>query len=432
MPVEGIDFEGNVGGISTTNADTNPANQEDTTALDGGNHEDVTGKDGNNNSDNNQGNGDVNQEDSQGNQGNDGNTSSMGGLESGTEIEFDGNLYTVADNGDLVDKDGKVFKEAKDVDKWLKENNASDATEEEPLSITSIKEAIGIDVTDDKGNSVEFTNDAAGAKSYIESVIALKSRDIQDGAINKLFADNPLVKQFIDYVQVNGTAKGFGDIPDRSGIRLDKDNAAQLEAIIRMAAKEFGNKSVSDTYIKYLKDSGALYDEAKSQLEALVGKDKAYRKEIEERAAAAREQEQKEITEYWQSVSDAIAKRVIGGYKLPETFVKEENGQKITKTPDDFYKYVAEATVDDGSGNSMTGYQRDLNKLSNEEALNRELLDAWLMFTGGSYKDLINMAVKEEKVRRLVIKSKEQRSARTIKINKSTQGKVNHDDIVLS
>ena len=78
----------------------------------------------------------------------------------------------------------------------------------------------------------------------------------------------------------------------------------------------------------------------------------------------------------------------------------------------------------------MTGYQRDLDNLSEEEALNRELLDAWLMFTDGSYKDLVNMAVNEEKVRKLVLKSKQQRSARTIKVNKPKQSKVNSNDIL--
>ena len=54
------------------------------------------------------------------------------------------------------------------------------------------------------------------------------------------------------------------------------------------------------------------------------------------------------------------------------------------------------------------------------------------MFTGGSYKDLVNMAVNEEKVRKLVVKSKQQRSARTIKVNKPKTSKVNPDEILLS
>ena len=64
-------------------------------------------------------------------------------------------------------------------------------------------------------------------------------------------------------MQINGTPKGFGDIPDRSGIVIDPENKMQQEAIIRMAAKEFGNESLNDNYIKYLNDSGSLFDEAK-------------------------------------------------------------------------------------------------------------------------------------------------------------------------
>ena len=425
MEGQDIDFEGGAGTQPAVNADTNPANQEDTTSLDGGGTEDVTGKsnetqtqeepaDKNNNNNNS-----VSSKDE----------GSNNSLEAGTEIEFDGTTYTVADNGDIVDSEGNVFKEAKDVQSWLDENNTVDTDENGELSIDAIREAVGIDVTDESGKSMDFENTPAGVRSYVESVIALKSNEIQEGTINKLFADNPMLKQFIDYVQLTGTPRGFGDIPDRSGIQLDKDNPEQLKAVIRMAAQEFGNASLNESYIKYLQDSGALYDEAKNQLQALVGKDQAYRQEIEQRAEAARQQEAEDIKQYWQGVNDAINKRVIGGYKLPESFVKTINGQKVTLTPNDFYNYVAVAREGE-DGNRMTGYQRDLDNLSNEEALNRELLDAWLMFTGGSYKDLVNMAVNEEKVRKLVVKSKQQRSARTIKVNKPKQSKVNSDDIL--
>ena len=429
-----IDFEGNSQVQTNQATDNNPANQADKTSLDGGGTADITGKDNTSEGDTKPGdNKNGNQEGNKDNgnvEGNGDNSSSTGELEAGTQIEFDGITYTVAENGDVVDKDGKVFKEAKDVAKWLEENNTTDSTDSSEISIDSLRDAIGVDVTDENGNPVEFTNDAAGIKSYVDSVISLRLNEAAQGGVNKLFADNPLLKQFIDYVTINGTPKGFGDIPDRSGIQLDKDNPAQLEAIVRMAAKEFGNKSLNDTYIKYLKDSGALYDEAKNQLSALVGKDKAYHKEIEERAKAAREKEQQEIKEYWEGVNAAISKRIIGGYKLPDSFVKEVNGQKITLTPDDFYKYLSEPAVRDEDGNVLTAYQRDLNKLTNEEALNKELLDAWLTFTGGSYKNLIDMAVKEDNVRKLIVKSKQQRATRTIKINKPKQDKVDVNDIL--
>ena len=337
-------------------------------------------------------------------------------LDAGTELEIDGKVYTVSDNGDIVDKEGKVFKEAKDVKAFLEENQPEDDDEE--LTIDSISNYIGLDIKDENGNKVEFANTPQGVKEYVDAVIATKADDIAQGSVNKLFQDNPLLKQFIDYVRITGTPRGFGDIPDRSGIVLDKDNEEQLSAVIRMAAQEFGNASMDEAYIDFLKTSGRLYDTAKAQLDALVNKDKQIRQDIETQAAKAREEELAELNEYWNGVNNAIKNRQIGEYRLPETIVREHNGQKITYTLDDFYNYVSNSSEQDEDGNRITGYQRDLNNLSDEEHLNRELLDAWLMWTGGSYKDLIEMRVKEEQVKRLVINSKKNRSKSQVKIAK--------------
>lgn len=430
MPDFNIDFEGLTQSKSNTDSPNdkpnpdNSNNQEDTTPLDG-NHdkEDLTGKDGNQNlKDNNQNNEDSNSNDAD---------SFTGDLTEGDSIEFEGVTYTVDATGNLVDDKGNIFKEAKDVKSWISSMDVSNDQNDSNFDLNAIQEALGITVTDDNGNPVEFTNDAEGVKSYVNSVIDLKSKDIQTATINKLFADNPLIKEFIDYVQLTGSPQGFGDLPDRSGIEIDKNNINQQEAIIRMAAQEFGNKSLNENYIKYLKDSGGLYDEAKQQLTALVEKDAAMRKDIEEQAEANRQAEQVRINEYWQNVSKVIEGRIIAGYKLPESFTKEVNGQKVVYTPNDFYNYLNKAIEQDADGNIVTGYQRDLSKLTDEEYLNRELLDAWLMFTGGTYKDLIDMAVKEDNVRKLKIKSKEQRTAKSIKVIKKQSGKVNMNDIIL-
>ena len=349
-------------------------------------------------------------------------------LEAGTELEIDGQVYTIAENGDIVDKDGKVFKEAKDVKDFLKENEPVDDNEE--LNLNSIKEAIGIDVKDEQGNAIEFPDTPQGVKDYVDAVVATRTNEVAQGAVNKLFMDNPMLKQFIDYVKVTGTPRGFGDIPDRSGIVLDKDNENQLAAIIRMAAEEFGNASMDEAYIDFLKTSGRLYDTAKAQLDALVNHDKQIREEIEQRAEQARQEELAELNEYWNGVHDAINKGQIGKYKLPETFVVDRNGQKVTLTREDFYDYVSRSTEQDEDGNAITGYQKDLSNLSNEAHLNRELLDAYLLFTGNSYESLVNMAIKDEQVKRLVIKSKQNKARSQVKINKPKASGVN--DVLLS
>lgn len=427
MDIADIDFDGSNSSRTssdiTANNDNNKSVQEDVTNLNSNDNSDITSQDGN--KEDNKTNESNNKEDNN-------NISSTGELSEGDTIEVDGITYTVDTSGNLVDDKGNIFKEAKDIADWLKtvdiEDNKDDSKN---ISISSIQEALGITVTDAEGKNIEFTDDAAGVKAYVDAVIDLKSKDIQEATVNKLYADNPLLKQFVDYVQLTGTAKGFGDIPDRSSIRLDKENTEQLKAVILMAAKEFGNKSLNENYINYLKDSGGLYDEAKAQLQALIEKDAAIRKDIETRAQAQRDADAKSVSDYWKKVNNVIDSRIIAGYKLPESFTKEVNGQKVIITPNDFYNYLSKATETDTDGNKVTGYQRDLNKLTDDEYLNRELLDAWLMFTGGTYKDLITMAVNEDKVRQLRVKSKEQRSVKTVKVIKKQNGKVDINNIVL-
>ena len=441
-----IDFEGQGGnagnggsGDGTQGGSGNGANggqqgNGDTTDLNGGGTADITGKD-------NKGQGSGDNGDGQGNQGGNGegdgagegqggqqdNNSSTGELAAGDNVEFEGETYTVAENGDLVDKDGKVFKEAKDVKDWIA--SLQEETDD-TISLETIQDAFGQTIVGEDGKPVEFTNDAAGVQAYVKAVVDLQRNEIAEGAVNKLYADNPLLKQFIDYVQVNGSPRGFGELPDRTGWQIDKENTTQQETIVRMAAREFGNASLNDNYIKYLKDTGGLYDEAVNQLKALQDKDKTVRAEIEQRANAARAQEQQELETYWNKVNDVINGRTIAGYKLPDSFVKEVDGKKQTLTPTDFYNYLSRQTEVDADGNRITGYQKDLANESDDDYLARELITAWLMFTGGTYKDLATMAIKENEVRTLKLKSKENRAHKTVKVTKPAS-KSSVDDIVL-
>jgi len=439
MDASALDLEGTGNNGNGGTQGNNGGSQEDITALNGGQEkQDVnaggSGEQGNQgNQGSSQEGGEGSQEGNQRNQGEgDNGNSSTGELSEGDTIELEGETYTVDKDGNILDKDKNVFKKADEVAEWLKgfeQENDNDA--EGKFDIKKIQDAIGVTVQDEEGKDVEFTNDANGVKSYLNSVMELKSSEIQQATLNKFYADNPLVKQFVDYCQVMGTPRGFGEIPDRSGIQLDKENEQQLEYVIRMAATEFGNKSLNDNYIKYLKSSGGLYDEAKAQLEALVQKDKDYRAKIEETAKQQRLAEQQAVTNYWTNVNKVIESGVIAGYKLPQSFIKEVNGTKVTLTTNDFYNYLSRQVETDAEGNRMTGYQKDLNSLTDEELLNRELLDAWLMFTGGSYKDLVAMAVNDEKAKNLRLKSKEQRNTKTIKINKAAGGKTSMEDILL-
>lgn len=415
----------------SASSDNQNNNQNDTTHLNGSDVDDVTGKDNNK-----QQNDDTakNNDDSQNNSGdgnNQNNNNQQHDLPAGTVVDVDGTSYTVNDKGELVDDKGDVFKSADELKSLLDENNVDNTNDEsKELTLESIQEALGIEITDEHGKPVEFSNDPDGVTAYVNEVIEQRLAEVSEGAVAKLFADNPILSDFYNYYTVNGTAQGFGEMPDRRGWQLDKDNEAQLEQVIKIAAREFGNKSLNDNYIKYLKSTGALYDEAKLQLEALQAADEERRetmaKQVKEYEAA--QEEQNRI--FQQNLKNTINSKTLAGYKIPDNIVKEVNGKKITYSLEDFYDYVVTPNVVLQDGRRITGYDRDRTSVDPQQKLENELLVAWLSFTGGSLKDLVNMAIKEENVRKLVLKSKENRNKHTIKVVKPKSEKVSAEDIL--
>ena len=117
---------------------------------------------------------------------------------------------------------------------------------------------------------------------------------------------------------------------------------------------------------------------------------------------------------------------------MPETLVRTVNGQKVTVTPNDFYDYLYRQTKD-ADGVVATAYQRDLAAKSAEQERDEELLSAWLMYTGGTYEDLVKMAINKEKVKTLKLVAKENKGRGTVRITKPAS--TNHkaiDDIQFS
>lgn len=355
-------------------------------------------------------------------------------LTEGMNIEFGDITYTVDKDGNLVDDKGEIFKNKDEVQAWIKEQGIETEEPENDgtLNFKSIKEAVGVSITDDEDKEVEYEDTPAGIAQYINDVIDQKVQENNDGVVNNFLDQNPLVKEFIDYVNVYGTYQGFGEVKDRTTVVLDKENENQLENIIRTAAKEFGNATINDNYIKYLKSSGTLYDEAKAQLEALIAKDK---KDQEQRELLNRQRLQEEVKkqeELISSIKEKVKTRTIGDFVLPEHIQKDINGKKYTLSINDFIDYIFKPTIklEDGSRISQYDYD-DYNANGTDEEFTYNVMKAWLRFTGGSLKDLAKYISNEEKAKNLKIKSNEIRSQRTIKV-KSKPQKVDMNDILLS
>lgn len=84
----------------------------------------------------------------------------------------------------------------------------------------------------------------------------------------------------------------------------------------------------------------------------------------------------------------------------------------------------------DEDGVSATAFEREESALSDEDYLNSQLLNAWLLFSHGTYKDLVDMAIREENVKTLKLKAKENNTRGTIKITKPSKKTTGIDNIV--
>lgn len=333
-------------------------------------------------------------------------------LEEGTTLEIGDAKYIVDKDGNVVDSNGNIFKEASQVSEWMKEfenveENASD------ISIDSIKAAIGIEITDDNDKPIVFDNTVEGIKSYVDSVIETSKQEHYDTAINTLYQKYPIVKDVINYYVANGNSlEGFGQVPDRSGIEIDENNEAQQEQIIRTAWSERKQRGDVNSYINYLKSSGTLLATAKEELDGLKEADAQYKRDIEAKAAAEEKEKIETLERYWNGVHDIIKSRKIAGYQIPESIVITRDGQKLSVTPEDFFNYIYRV---DKEGKSA--YERDLEAETPDVRRDDEILRAYLKYVGGNYSNLVDMAINEKNVATLKLRAK-QHNASAIRVTK--------------
>lgn len=348
-------------------------------------------------------------------------------LQPGTSIEVEGKTYTVDDNGNVLDENGNVFKEASEVNDWINSfDQVDDTSDDSIISIQSIQDAIGIDITDDDNNVVSYENTPEGIKDYINDVIDSAKNEHYETAIATLYQKYPILNDVLNYYIANGNSlEGFAQVPDRSNIVIEEDNEEQQEAIIRTAWAEREQKGDVNSYIAYLKSSGALLSTAREELDAIKEADEQYRQELEEEAERVENERIEKLEQYWNEVYDTIQKRTIAGYQIPESIIVNRNNQKISVTPDDFFNYIYRVDKD-----GKSAYERDLEAETPESRREDEILRAYLKFVGGNYSNLVDMAINKEKVNKLKLIAKE-RNTSNIRINRPKGSSAKGADIDL-
>lgn len=343
-------------------------------------------------------------------------------LEAGTELQLGEEVYIVDENGNVLDKEGNIFKEAKDVKEWLNSFEQQEENDENELTIANIQKALDIVITDENDKEVEYENTPEGVKAYVEQVIESAREEHYQTALDTLFGKYPFVQDMINYYEANGKSlEGYGQAPDRSGIELEENNEAQQEYIIRTAWQEQGRKGNVDGYIQYLKSTGNLFSVAQEELEGLKESDKQYREMLNQKAEEAKQAQLEEAKKYWGNVHEIVKSRQIAGYNIPESIVINRNGTKTTATIEDFFNYIYQV---DSKGKSRYNY--DVEAEDPQARLHDDILKAYLKFTGGDFTNLLDMAINKKEVNKLILKAKENKKP-SISVRKPTPKTTNKD-----
>lgn len=335
----------------------------------------------------------------------------FGDLVAGTVISIGEESYTVDSEGNLVDKDNKIFKEAAEVKEYLAQFEV-DENKEIPIDVDSIIKAVGVEVTDENDKPITFDNTPEGIAQYVNEVIELQKQEIAQAGVQTLLDKYPIVADFLNYYVANGNdARGFGEVKDRSSITIDENNIAQQEAIIREAYKEANRPGDVNAYIKWLKDTNNLLEVAKNDLASLQQADAALKEQQAKEAQAKLEAERKAEADYWNGVKAVVDSKEIAGYKIPDTIIINKNGKQIAATPNDFFNYLYQ--VDD---KGYSRYERDLAARDAKEQLQDDLLRAYLTFTGGSYSNLVDLAVTNKETKNLRLKAAAAKQTATVRV----------------
>ena len=347
-------------------------------------------------------------------------------IKPGVELEISGKTYKVDENNNLVDEKGEIFKKGEELEEYLKTLEQSDEDAKEELNIDSIQEALGIEITDEDGKEVQFENTPEGIKQYVAAVIETQQQEIAETTLNTLWDKYPVIKDVLDYYLANGESlEGFNAESPNYDVDIDDNDESQQESIIKLAWKEQNRKGNVDDYIAYLKSSGKLLSVAEEELEGLKEAAKEQREAYARQAQEVAKRQQEEQEKYWVGVKEVIDSKKIAGYNIPDTIIIKREGKNIAVTPNDFFNYIYRVDKE-----GVTQYQRDLMKDSAESRRDDEILRAFLKFTGGTYANLVDMAISEKEVTKLKFKAKANREHRnTIKVKSQTPSKGKEVDL---
>lgn len=180
------------------------------------------------------------------------------------QVEIDGTLYTLDDNGNAVDDNGEI--------KFTKEQIDA-MSDEEPNEldgdyIEAISKASGIVIKDEKGEPVKFEPTIEGFAKREAAVKALGEREGFAKGFNEFLANNPDIAALVEYKSKFGTIEGYSANVDYSKVEIKDDDNLLADLIYKAEIQKVLLRNVPNELLSLQKQITLL---KMMQLKVLIG-----------------------------------------------------------------------------------------------------------------------------------------------------------------
>jgi hypothetical protein len=327
------------------------------------------------------------------------------------QVEIDGTLYTLDDNGNAVDDNGEI--------KFTKEQIDA-MSDEEPNEldgdyIEAISKASGIVIKDEKGEPVKFEPTIEGFAKREAAVKALGEREGFAKGFNEFLANNPDIAALVEYKSKFGTIEGYSANVDYSKVEIKDDDNLLADLIYKAEIQKGTSPERAKRIVEFAKANNTLKDDATESLNWLRKTQESEIKAIREREAKEMQAElEKEIKYFGVSYEDdgtvkvhnapgslydlIVVKGQIGEYALPKEGlrIKTTDGEKLVSRQE-LFDYFSRP-VQEINGMVYSQAQIDeINRLSNPA----ELAMRFIMNLDGGVDQLIKAELAKKEVKRL-------------------------------
>lgn len=324
-------------------------------------------------------------------------------------VEIDGSDYTLDDNGNAIDKDGKVFMTSDQL-KELENDSDDQSGDDVSISVEDIEKLSGIQLYDAEGKKLTFDLTVEGLAKREKAIKEQAVREEHNKVMDNFFKSNPdLYKAFL-HKQKSGSLDGFTSEPFYKSMQIDTNNEQQMmQMIIEAEIKRGRTPEQAKKYAQFAKVENSLDVEGKSAYDYLVQlEDKefsTYEKTKEESKKQAIESQVKFYGNYYDDngkevIVDApgsIYNKVVtegrfGNLVIPEDGITiNRNNKEVKLSRRELFNYIARPV--DQQGRTQAQIDMD-NKLSNTDYLLQQYMGN---LTGNNFDVFIKRKILEEK-----------------------------------